>query len=127
MPIDLSYTGIVRDIMINSGVGLTLIVIIVYRLLAISVLPCLTHKSLYCVTCLTAVVSFVCLTPYIRFYLEDLIVLVLLLAPSTCLGFFVLSKKWNLGKTISFALLEILLFPVWFFVVFNITLIIEAG
>lgn len=127
MPIDLSYTGIVSDIMIRSGIGLTLIVVIVYRLLAVSALPCLAYKSLYCAFCLAAFGSFACLAPHIGIALGDLIFLLLLFAPSICSGFFVLLKKWSLGKTISFAILEILLFPVWFFVVFTIALIIEGG
>ena len=127
MPIDLSYIGVVSEIMIKSGVGLTLIVIIVYRLFAVSILPCLAQMSLYCVTCLAAVGSVVCFEPYIGNTLEDIIFLLLLFAPSICLGFFVLLKKWSFGKAISFAILEILLFPVWFIVVFNIALIIEGG
>ncbi len=127
MPIDLSYTGIVSDIMIKSGVGLTLIVIVVYRLLAVSVLPCLAHKCLYCAFCLAAIGSLVGLAPHIGISLEYLIFLLLLFAPSACSGFFVLLKKCKLGKTILFAVLEILLFPVWFFVVFTIVLIIEGG
>lgn len=127
MPIDLSCTGIVNDIMVRSGVGLTLILIIVYRLLAVSVLPCLAHKSLYCIFYLAVVGLFLCLSPYIEISLGVLIFVLSLFAPCLCLGLVCILKKWNLGKTISFAMLEILLFPLWIFIVFTITLLIEGG
>lgn len=126
MPIDLSYTGIVNDIMARSGVGLTLIVIIVYRLLAASVLPRLAHKSLYCVFCLVVVGSFLSLSVY-RNFRWSLMFVLSLFAPCLCLGLICILKQWSLCKAILFAMLEILLFPLWFFIVFTIALLIEGG
>ena len=127
MPIDLSYTGIVNDIMIRSGAGLALIVIIIFRLLAASVLPCLAHKSMYCIFYLAVVGSFLCISPYIEVSVGVLIFVFSLFAPCLCLGLICILKKWNLGKTILVALLEILLFPFWSFIVFMIALLIEGG
>ena len=113
--------------MVRSGVGLTLILIIVYRLLAVSVLPCLAHKSLYCIFNLAVVGLLLGLSPHIEISIGVLIFVLSLFAPCLCLGLVCILKKWNLGKTISFAMLEILLFPLWVFIVFTITLLIEGG
>ena len=127
MPIDLSFAGIVKDIMVRSGVGLALIVLIAYRLFAVSLLPCLMRNYLYSVFYLVVVVSFSFLSPCIENFIEVLIFALLLFVPDLSVGIVGLLKKWNFKKTIFFATLEILLFPLWFLIVFTIALLIEGS
>ena len=89
MPMDLSFAGIVNDIMLRSGVGVTLLAIILYRLIAVSVLPCLVHKSVYCIFCLSAVGLFLYLSPCVKFSIGVLILVFSFFRPIFVLDLFV--------------------------------------
>lgn len=127
MPMDLSFAGIVNDIMLRSGVGVTLLAIILYRLIAVSVLPCLVHKGVYCIFCLSAVGLFLYLSPCVEFSIGVLILVFSFFSPYFCLGFIRLLNKWSLGKVISVSIFEIILSPLWFFIILTIALLVEGG
>ena len=129
MPIDLSYIGIVNDIVLKGGIGLVLIAIVAYRLLAASALPFLAHKSLYCFFCFVIVAAFLSLSPCVEkdSIIEAIILILLLFAPCLCFGFIGLLRKWNLKRIIVFATLELVLFPLWFFIVFTAALFLDGG
>ncbi len=127
MPVSLSYVGIVSDIMLKSGIWLTLAILFAYRILAASALPLLTHKRLYCLFCMGIVFAFLSFSPCVEGPLKEVAFILLLFAPHFCLGLFGLMKRWKLKTIIVSAVLELLLFPIWFFIAFTIALFCEGG
>ena len=88
----------------------------------------LTLSRCFCIIdYLVVVVSFSFLSPCIENFIEVLIFALLLFVPDLSVGIVGLLKKWNFKKTIFFAILEILLFPLWFLIVFTIALLIEGS
>lgn len=127
MPVSLSYLGIVSDIMLKNGIGLTLAILFAYRILAASALPLLTHKRLYCLFCIGLVTAFLSLSPCVEVSLKEDAFILLLFAPHLCLGLFGFMKRWKLKAIIVSEVLELLLFPIWFFIAFTVALFCEGG
>ena len=127
MPISLSYAEIVSDMMLKSGMGLTLVILFSFRILAASVLPLLAHKLLYCLFCILLVATFLSCSPCVEASFKERAFIFLLFAPNLCLGLVGLMKRWKLKTIIVSAIMELLLFPIWFFIAFSVALCCEGG
>ena len=55
------------------------------------------------------------------------IFVLMVLAPSIVIGSIEIERKWRLYFALISCIIELLLLPVWFFIVFMVTLLIEGG
>lgn len=132
MPVSLDYCGICFDIFLWGGVVFLYLAISVYRLLAASALPCLARRRFcwpfYLMVFIVLPVAGLLLLPALKGESSGAVFFYfVMLAPCIFLGALGMSQRWRLRSVLISCVLEALLFPVWFYLVFLMALAIEGG
>ena len=127
MPVDIGYSKVFLDIFLR-GFALAYLALFVYRMMAATVFPRLCNKWFYWLLCL----SIVGMYPLLQVVCESfsvgvVIVILLLFAPSFILGAIEMGRRWRWPLVLLSCVLETLLFPLWFDLVFLLSLFLEGG
>lgn len=127
MPVDLDYGKVFCDIFLR-GFALAYLVHFVYRIMAASRFPCLCGKRFYWCSCLLIFMTYSCLSAIREgFSVGVEVVFLLLFAPSFILGAIETARRWRWPFVLLSCVLETLMFPVVFVVVFLLALALEGG
>ena len=127
MPVDLDYSEVFLDVFLRAF-ALAYLVLFVYRMMAATVFPRLCNKWAYWLLCL----SIIGVYPLLQVVCESfsvgvVIVILLLFAPSFILGAIEMGRRWRWPLVLLSCVLETLLFPLWFDLVFLLSLFLEGG
>ena len=127
MPVDLGYGKVFFDIFLR-GFALAYLVLFVYRMMAATVFPRLCNKWAYWLLCLS-IVGVYSLLPVVceSFSVGVMVFFLLLFAPSFILGAIEMGRRWRWPFVLLSCALETLLFPLWFVLVFLLSLFLEGG
>ena len=127
MPVDLGYSKVFLDIFLR-GFALAYLVLFVYRMMAATVFPRLCNKGAYWLLCLS-IVGVYSLLPVVceSFSVGVMVFFLLLFAPSFILGAIEMGRRWRWPLVLLSCVLETLLFPLWFDLVFLLSLLWEGG
>ena len=127
MPVDLGYSKVFLDIFLR-GFALAYLALFVYRMMAASVFPRLCNKWAYWLLCLS-IVGVYSLLPVVceSFSVGVMVFFLLLFAPSFILGAIEMGRRWRWPFVLLSCALETLLFPLWFVLVFLLSLFLEGG
>ena len=127
MPVDLGYSKVFLDIFLR-GFALAYLALFVYRMMAATVFPRLCNKWAYWLLCLS-IVGVYSLLPVVceSFSVVVVICFLLLFAPSFILGAIEMVRRWRWPFVLLSCVLETLLFPLWFDLVFLLSLFLEGG
>ena len=127
MPVDLGYSKVFLDIFLR-GFALAYLVLFVYRMMAATVFPRLCNKWAYWLLCLS-IVGVYSLLPVVceSFSVGVMVFFLLLFAPSFILGAIEMGRRWRWPFVLLSCALETLLFPLWFVLVFLLSLFLEGG
>ena len=128
MPVDLGYSKVFLDIFLR-GFALAYLALFVYRIMAATVFPRLCNKGAYWLLCLSivGVYSLLQVVSERFFSVAVVIVILLLFAPSFILGAIEMGRRWRWPLVLLSCVLETLLFPLWFDLVFLLSLFLEGG
>ena len=129
MPVDLSYKGMFVDIFLCGGIVFAYLALVVYRIMAASLFPRLNNKTCYWLFSLMTIIAVsILLPPALRggVAVDDSVrgalALVVLSVPCIVLGTVGILLKWRWRAVLFSCILEILLFPIWFFLLFMLCL-----
>ena len=125
MPVDISYHVVFADILMRGGVVFPWIAISCYRISSVSLFPCLSNRKSYWTFCLLMVALYSLVDARNAFAVFIFVLMVL--APSIVIGSIEMARKWRCYFALISCIIELLLLPVWFFIVFMVTLLIEGG
>lgn len=127
MPVDLGYSKVFLDIFLR-GFALAYLALFVYRMMAAAVFPRLCNKWVYWLLRLS-IVGVYSLLPVVceSFSVVVVIFFLLLFAPSFILGAIEMGRRWRWPFVLLSCVLETLLFPLWFDLVFLLSLFLEGG
>ena len=127
MPVDLDYSKVFLDVFLR-GFALAYLVLFVYRMMAATVFPRLCNKWAYWLLCLS-IVGVYSLLPVVceSFSVGVMVSFLLLFAPSFILGAIEMGRRWRWPFVLLSCALETLLFPLWFVLVFLLSLFLEGG
>ena len=127
MPVDLDYSKVFLDVFLR-GFALAYLVLFVYRMMAATVFPRLCNKWAYWLLCLS-IVGVYSLLPVVceSFSVGVMVFFLLLFAPSFILGAIEMGRRWRWPFVLLSCALETLLFPLWFVLVFLLSLFLEGG
>ena len=127
MPVDLGYSKVFLDIFLR-GFALAYLALFVYRMMAAAVFPRLCNKWAYWLLCLSIVGVYSLLQAVCEsFSVVVVIFFLLLFAPSFILGAIEMGRRWRWPFVLLSCVLETLLFPLWFDLVFLLSLFLEGG
>ena len=127
MPVDLDYSKVFFDIFLR-GFALAYLALFVYRMMAATVFPRLCNKWFYWLLCLSIVGVYSLLQAVCEsFSVVVVIFFLLLFAPSFILGAIEMGRRWRWPFVLLSCVLETLLFPLWFDLVFLLSLFLEGG
>ena len=127
MPVDLGYSKVFLDIFLR-GFALAYLALFVYRMMAATVFPRLCNKWAYWLLCLSIVGVYSLLQAVCEsFSVVVVIFFLLLFAPSFILGAIEMVRRWRWPFVLLSCVLETLLFPLWFDLVFLLSLFLEGG
>ena len=127
MPVDLGYSKVFLDIFLR-GFALAYLALFVYRMMAAAVFPRLCNKWVYWLLCLSIVGVYSLLQAVCEsFSVVVVIFFLLLFAPSFILGAIEMVRRWRWPFVLLSCVLETLLFPLWFDLVFLLSLFLEGG
>lgn len=127
MPVDLGYSKVFLDIFLR-GFALAYLALFVYRMMAATVFPRLCNKWFYWLLCLSIVGVYSLLQAVCEsFSVVVVIFFLLLFAPSFILGAIEMVRRWRWPFVLLSCVLETLLFPLWFDLVFLLSLFLEGG
>ena len=127
MPVDLGYSKVFLDIFLR-GFALAYLALFVYRMMAAAVFPRLCNKWVYWLLCLSIVGVYSLLQAVCEsFSVVVVIFFLLLFAPSFILGAIEMGRRWRWPFVLLSCALETLLFPLWFVLVFLLSLFLEGG
>ena len=127
MPVDLCYSKVFLDVFLR-GFALAYLVLFVYRMMAATVFPRLCNKWAYWPLCLL-IIGVYSLLPVVceSFSVGVMVFFLLLFAPSFILGAIEMGRRWRWPLVLLSCVLETLLFPLWFDLVFLLSLFLEGG
>ena len=127
MPVYLGYSKVFLDVFLR-GFALAYLVLFVYRMMAATVFPRLCNKWAYWLLCLS-IVGVYSLLPVVceSFSVGVMVFFLLLFAPSFILGAIEMGRRWRWSFVLLSCALETLLFPLWFVLVFLLSLFLEGG
>lgn len=127
MPVDLDYSKVFFDIFLR-GFALAYLALFVYRMMAATVFPRLRNKWAYWLLCLS-IVGVYSLLPVVceSFSVGVMVFFLLLFAPSFILGAIEMGRRWRWPFVLLSCVFETLLFPLWFDLVFLLSLFLEGG
>ena len=128
MPVDLGYSKVFLDIFLR-GFALAYLVLFVYRMMAAAVFPRLCNKWAYWLLCLSIIGVYSFLQAVCgRFFSVGVVFFFLLwFVPSFVLGAIEMGRRWRWHFVLLSCVLETLLFPLWFVLVFLLSLFLEGG
>ena len=127
MPVDLGYSKVFLDIFLRAF-ALAYLVLFVYRMLAATAFPRLCNKWAYWLLCHSIVGVYSLLQAVCEsFSVVVVIFFLLLFAPSFILGAIEMGRRWRWPFVLLSCVLETLLFPLWFDLVFLLSLFLEGG
>ena len=127
MPVDLGYSKVFFVIFLR-GFALAYLALFVYRMMAATVFPRLCNKWAYWLLCMSIVVAYSLLQAVCEsFSVVVVIFFLLLFAPSFILGAIEMGRRWRWPFVLLSCVLETLLFPLWFVLVFLLSLFSEGG
>ena len=128
MPVDLGYSTVFLDVFLRAF-ALAYLVLFVYRMMAATAFPRLCNKGVYWLLCLSIVGVYSLLQAVSErfFSVAVVIVILLLFAPSFILGAVEMARRWRWHFVLLSCVLETLLFPLWFVLVFLLSLFLEGG
>ena len=116
MPVDLGYSTVFLDIFLR-GFALAYLVLFVYRMMAATVFPRLCNKWAYWLLCLSIIGVYSFLQAVCgRFFSVGVVIFFLLMG-----------RRWRWPFVLLSCVLETLLFPLWFDLVFLLSLFLEGG
>ena len=125
MPVDLSYIGMLVDIFMRGGIVFAYLALVAYRIVAASLFPRINDKIFYWLFCMmTFVAASLALSLTLRGsvtfggFVCGVLVLIILSVPCIILGTVGILLKWRWRAVLFSCILEILLFPIWFFLLF---------
>ena len=126
MPVDLGYSKVFLDIFLR-GFALAYLALFVYRMMAATVFPRLCNKWAYRLLCLS-IVGVYSLLPVVcgSFSVGVMVFFLLLFAPSFILGAIEMGRRWRWPFVLLSCVFETLLFPLWFDLVFLLSLFLEG-
>ena len=127
MPVDLGYSKVFLDIFLR-GFALAYLVLFVYRMMAATVFPRFCNKWAYWLLCLS-IVGVYSLLPVVCESFSVGVVFFFLpwFVPSFVLGAIEMGRRWRWPFVLLSCVLETLLFPLWFDLVFLLSLFLEGG
>ena len=127
MPVDLGYSKVFLDVFLR-GFALAYLALFVYRMMAATVFPRLCNKWAYWLLCLS-IVGVYSLLPVVcgSFSVGVMVFFLLLFASSFILGAIEMGRRWRWPFVLLSCVLETLLFPLWFDLVFLLSLFLEGG
>ena len=127
MPVDLGYSKVFLDIFLR-GFALAYLALFVYRMMAATAFPRLCNKWAYWLLCLS-IIGVYSLLPVVceSFSVGVMVFFLLLFAPSFILGAIEMGRRWRWPFVLLSCVLETLLFPLWFVLVFLLSLFLEGG
>ena len=128
MPVDIGYSKVFLDVFLRTF-ALAYLVLFVYRIMAATMFPRLCNKWAYCLLCLLiiGVYSFLQAVCGRSFSVGVVIFFLLWFAPSFILGAIEMGRRWRWSLVLLSCVLETLLFPLWFDLVFLLSLFLEGG
>ena len=127
MPVDLGYSKVFLDIFLR-GFALAYLALFVYRMMAAAVFPRLCNKWVYWLLCLSIVGVYSLLQAVCESFSVIVVIFFLLLfAPSFILGAIEMGRRWRWPFVLLSCVFETLLFPLWFDLVFLLSLFLEGG
>lgn len=127
MPVDLGYSKVFLDVFLR-GFALAYLALFVYRMMAATVFPRLCNKWAYWLLCHSIVGVYSLLQAVCEsFSVVVVIFFLLLFAPSFILGAIEMGRRWRWPFVLLSCVLETLLFPLWFDLVFLLSLFLEGG
>ncbi len=128
MPVDLGYSKVFLDVFLRTF-ALAYLVLFVYRMVAATVFPSLCNKWAYWPLCLSIIGVYSLLQAVSERFFSVAVVIVILLwfAPSFILGAIEMGRRWRWPFVLLSCVLETLLFPLWFVLVFLLSLFLEGG
>ena len=127
MPVDLGYSKVFLDVFLRAF-ALAYLVLFAYRMIAATVFPRLCNKWAYWLLCLSIVGVYSLLQAVCEsFSVVVVIFFLLLFAPSFILGAIEMGRRWRWPFVLLSCVLETLLFPLWFDLVFLLSLFLECG
>ena len=127
MPVDLDYSTVFLDLFLR-GFALAYLALFVYRMMAATVFPRLCNKWAYWLLCLSIVGVYSLLQALCEsFSVVVVIFFLLMFAPSFILGAIEMGRRWRWPFVLLSCVLETLLFPLWFVLVFLLSLFLEGG
>ena len=133
MPVDLSYNGMFVDVFLCGGIVFAYLALAAYRIAAASLFPRINDKIFYWLFCLMTFVVASLLLPLtlrggitIDDFVHGVLVLIILSAPCIILGTVGILLRWRWRAVLLSCILEILLFPIWFFVLFMVCLFFDC-
>ena len=127
MPVDLGYSTVFLDVFLRAF-ALAYLVLFVYRMLAATAFPRLCNKWFYWLLCLSIIGVYSFLQAVCgSFSVVVMIFFLLLFAPSFILGAIEMGRRWRWPFVLLSCVLETLLFPLWFDLVFLLSLFLEGG
>ena len=127
MPVDLGYSKVFLDVFLRAF-ALAYLVLFVYRMMVATVFPRLCNKWAYWLLCHSIVGVYSLLQAVCEsFSVVVVIFFLLLFAPSFILGAIEMGRRWRWPFVLLSCVLETLLFPLWFDLVFLLSLFLEGG
>lgn len=129
MPVDLSYKGMFVDIFLQGGIVFAYLALVAYRIMAASLFPRINDKILYWLFCMLTFVGGALTLPLtlrgsvtLGDFACGVLVLIILSAPCIIIGTVGILLRWRWRAVLLSCILEILLFPIWFFLLFTVCL-----
>ena len=127
MPVDIGYSKVFLDVFLR-GFALAYLALFVYRMMAATVFPRLCNKWAYWLLCLSIVGVYSLLQAVCECFSVAVVIFFLLwFAPSFILGAIEMARRWRWPFVLLSCVLETLLFPLWFVLVFLLSLFLEGG
>ena len=134
MPVDLSYKGMFVDIFLCGGIVFAYLALVVYRIMAASLFPRLNNKTCYWLFSLMTILAVSRLLPLalrggvaVDESVRGALALVVLCVPCIILGTVGIVLRWRWRTVLFSCISEILLFPVWFFLLFTVCLFFDCS
>ena len=131
MPVDLSYKGMFVDIFLQGGIVFAYLALVAYRIMAASLFPRINDKIFYWLFCMLTFVGGALTLPLtlrggVTFgdFACGVLVLIILSVPCIILGTVGILLRWRWRAVLLSCILEVLLFPIWFFLLFTVCLYI---
>ena len=134
MPVDLSYKGMFVDVFLCGGIVFAYLALVVYRIMAASLFPRLNNKTCYWLFSLMTIIAVSMLLPLalrggvaVDDSVRGALALVVFCVPCIIMGTVGIVLRWRWRTVLFSCISEILLFPVWFFLLFKVCLFFDCS